>query len=323
MTHKIKARLKWVKLYEETKNAGFVCRRCGISRPTLRKWWRRFQKTGEDGLKELSRRPQNSPNKKVLDKEKAWISELRKRQLGSRRIQSELLRNHAFAVSRATLCKILRQLNVAPLKKSRILRKHRHRYERPTPGERVQIDTCKIAPGLYQYTAVDDCTRISCLALFDRRTAANSVIFLEQIIEEMPFPIQRIQSDRGLEFFAHKFQEKLKAYAIKFRPVKPRSPHLNGKVERSQRTDLEEFYSTVDLKDPELKKKLQDWQDYYNEFRPHGSLNSKTPWERWTELSITTSYRDEVEAAFDESKERLRLQNYRDDLYWQKLKLSL
>ena len=135
----------------------------------------------------------------------------------------------------------------------------------------------KIAPGLYQYTAVDDCTRIRSLALFDRRTAANSLTFLEQMIEEMPFPIQRIQTDRGREFFVYKFQERLKEYAIKFRPIKPRSPHLNGKVERSQRTDLEEFYPTVDLKDPELKKKLQDWQDYYNEFRPHGSLNGKTP----------------------------------------------
>lgn len=280
-------------------------------------------KTGEAGLIDLSHRPHHSPNRKVLDKEIGWISELRKRRLGSRRIQSELLRNYAFSVARATLCKVLRQLNVAPLKKSRILRKHRHRYERPIPGERVQIDTCKIAPGLYQYTAVDDCTRIRCLALFDRRTAANSLAFHEQIIEEMPFPIQWIQTDRGLEFFAYKFQEKLKKYAIKFRPIKPRSTHLNGKVERSQRTDLEEFYPTVDLKDPNLKNKLQDWQDYYNEFRPHGSLNSKTPWERWNELVMKTPYQDEVEAAFDESKERLRLQNYRDDLYWQKLKLSL
>ena len=280
MTHKIKARLEWVKLYAETKNAGFVCRRCGISRPTLRKWWRRFQKAGKAGLEELSRRPHQSPNRKILEKEIGWISSLRKRRLGSRRIQSELLRNYAFPVSRATLCKVLRQMKVEPLQKSRILRKHRHRYERPIPGERVQIDTCKIAPGLYQYTAVDDCTRIRCLALFDRRTAANSLVFLEQIIEEMPFPIQRIQTDRGLEFFAHKFQERLKKYAIKFRPIKPRSPHLNGKVERSQRTDLEEFYPTVDLQDSELHQKLRDWQDYYNEYRPHGSLNSRTPWEK-------------------------------------------
>lgn len=84
------------------------------------------------------------------------VSDLRNQRLGSRRIQSELLRNYGFRISRVTLCKILRQLNVPPLKKSRILRKHRHRYELPIPGERVQMDTCKIAPGLYQYTAIDE-----------------------------------------------------------------------------------------------------------------------------------------------------------------------
>jgi hypothetical protein len=139
----------------------------------------------------------------------------------------------------------------------------------------------------------------------------------------MPFPVQRIQTDRGLEFFALKFQEKLKQYAIKFRPIKPRSPHLNDKVARSQRTDLEEFYPTIDLKDPNLHQKLADWQDYYNEFRPHDSLGNKTPWEKWNELVMKTPYNDEVEAALDEPKKRLRLQNYKDDLYWQKLKLSL
>lgn len=137
MVHKIKARLEWVKLYQEINNAGLVCRRCGISRPTLRKWWRRFQSSGKDGLNELSRRPHNSPKRKIFEKEMNWISELRKRRLGSRRIQSELLRNYAFRISRATLCKILRQLNVTPLRKSRILRKHRHRYERPIPGEQI------------------------------------------------------------------------------------------------------------------------------------------------------------------------------------------
>ena len=50
----------------------------------------------------------------------------------------------------------------------------------------------------------------------------------------------------------------------KFRPIKPRSPHLNGKVERSQQTDLQEFYRTVDLNDPDLNNKLAEWQFYYN-----------------------------------------------------------
>lgn len=63
----------------------------------------------------------------------------------------------------------------------------------------------------------------------------------------MPFPIQRIQTDRGCEFFAEKVQRKLMQLDIKFRPNKPATPHLNGKVERSQKTDKAEFYATVDL----------------------------------------------------------------------------
>ena len=74
------------------------------------------------------------------------------------------------------------------------------------------------------------------------------------------------------------------AYGIKFRPIKPGSPHLNGKVERSQKTDLEEFYSTVELKSSDLEDRLQEWQHYYNWDRPHGALNGKTPIDRWSEL---------------------------------------
>ena len=61
------------------------------------------------------------------------------------------------------------------------------------------------------------------------------MLFLKRVIEEMPFPVQAIQTDRGREFFAYCFQEKLMEYGIKFRPIRPASPHLNGKVERSQR----------------------------------------------------------------------------------------
>jgi transposase InsO family protein len=102
------------------------------------------------------------------------------------------------------------------------------------------------------------------------QSAANSFLFLERAIEEFPFPIQRIQTDRGREFFAYSFQEKLMEYAIKFRPVKPALPHLNGKVERSQRTDLDEFCRTADLKSHDLSQRLEEWQDHYNQYRVHG-----------------------------------------------------
>jgi transposase InsO family protein len=131
------------------------------------------------------------------------------------------------------------------------------------------MDVCKIAPGLYQYTAIDDCTRYKVLRLYSRRTAANTLNFLGVVMDEMPFAFQRIQTDRGGKFFAVKFQERLPEWGIKFRPIKPRSPHLNGKVERCQRTDLDEFYATVDLKDPTLVDQLSQWQHYYNWDRPH------------------------------------------------------
>ena len=252
MDNEIRRRLRWVQLFEELKNGTQVCLRCGISRPTLKKWVERYKALGIAGLVTQSRRPTGSPGVRIAQREREWIAALRGRGLGSRRIQSELKRSHDFDVSRPTIDKVLRTMDPRPRLVRRLVRKGIRRYAKEVPGERVQMDTCKIAPGLYQYTAIDDCTRIRVLALFNRRTAANSLQFLELVIEEFPFPIQRIQTDRGREFFAYCFQEKLMEYGIKFRPIKPASPHLNGKVERSQRTDIEEFYATVDLKAPDL-----------------------------------------------------------------------
>ena len=65
MNKEIRQRLKWIELYEETKNAGLVCRRCGISRPTLRKWLNRYKENGLDGLQDASKRPHTSPNAKI------------------------------------------------------------------------------------------------------------------------------------------------------------------------------------------------------------------------------------------------------------------
>ena len=66
----------------------------------------------------------------------------------------------------------------------------------------------------------------------------------------MPFPLQRVQTDRGGEFFAYEVQDRLRDRRLKFRPIWPRSPHLNGKVERVQRTALEEFWAAANLEDP-------------------------------------------------------------------------
>ena len=318
MQDQIKARLHWVTLYLKTKDAGLVCRRCGVSRPTLRLWVRRYQELGIAGLQTKSSRPQKTPEKKLTDQIEQWILELRQRRLGSRRIQSELRRLHDCSLARRTIDQVLSRHQQPPLKTTRKQRKSVKRYAREVPGERVQLDTFEVAEGIYQYTAIDDCTRMKVVKLYPARSAVNSLDFLEYVIEELPFPVQRIQTDRGTEFFAWDFQQLLMDYAIKFRPIKPRSPHLNGKVERTQKTDWDEFYATVDLASPDLQEKLREWQDYYNHERPHGSLQNRTPWETWWELEAPLN--EEVEAMYDASKERYRAQNYRADLELQKLK---
>ncbi|MGO9138482.1 MAG: IS481 family transposase [Syntrophales bacterium] len=323
MNRAIEARLKWVNLFNETNDAGIVCRRCGVSRPTLRKWVRRYRESGIEGLKDRSKRPNKIPRRKVTSEYENWILDLRRnRKLGARRIQTELKRLHELSLSLSTIHKVLTRNNVQPIKRFR-RKAHTKRYERPIPGDRIQMDTCKIGPRIYQYTAVDDCTRYRVLALCDRRNAANTLSFLEKVIEEMPFSIQRIQTDRGTEFFSTKVQKRFMDYSIKFRPIKPGSPHLNGKVERSQKTDLEEFYNTVDINAQNISDLLQEWQHYYNWERPHGSLNGKTPMDKYFELSQKTPFWDEVENLYDASKERIKESNYYMDLRIRKLKRSV
>ena len=108
---------------------------------------------------------------------------------------------------------------------------------------------------------------------------------------------------------------------IKFRPIKPRSPHLNGKVERAQKIVLDEFFSTVDISSANLVDQLQEWQHFYNWHRGHGSHNGKTPMDRFLEKIHQTPFRDEVEAKYDPAKESIRDQDYRVDLRLRKLRI--
>lgn len=299
------ARLIWVTTYERTKDAGLTCRRCGVSRPTLRKWWRRYQSEGEAGLLDRSRRPRRSPARRVGEAEEERIISLRRsRMLGIKRLRNELLRLDGLHFSLDTIHKVLCRHGLNRLKRPRLVRKTGgKRYARPIPGDRVQMDVCKIASNLYQYTAIDDCSRYQVVAAFPRKSAVSTLAFLDQVVEEMPFSIQRIQTDRGQEFFAYKVQERLRDWRIKFRPIRPRSPHLNGKVERVQKTALEEFWPTTDLEAPDLNDRLAEWQHFYNWERPHDSLDGLAPIDRVCERIHDAPTGEDIEAAYDPSGE--------------------
>jgi transposase-like protein len=119
-----RTRLGWVGLYEQVGNAGLVCRRCGISRPTLRKWWRRYQAEGPAGLEARSHRPHRSPNRKIFAEQEALVLRLRRaRKLGIKMLRNELARRHGLRLALDTVHKVLVRHGGNRLERPRLKRK--------------------------------------------------------------------------------------------------------------------------------------------------------------------------------------------------------
>ena len=124
------------------------------------------------------------------------------------------------------------------------------RYEQPQPGHRLQLDVKfleRIAgtrKRLYQFAAIDDCTRIRVLKIYDACNQTSAIRFVDEVIRRLPFRVLVIQTDNGAEFQS-RFHWLLEAQDIRHVYIRPRTPHLNGKVERSHRVDEQEFYQLL------------------------------------------------------------------------------
>ena len=144
---------------------------------------------------------------------------------------------------------------------------------RPSRESVCGMDTCMLRPGLYLCTAIDDWSRFIATGVYSNSTAANTVRLLDaRVLEEMPMPTQRPQTDRGAEFPAMKVQMRLRELGIKYCPTRPGAPHRNDKVERDQKTILEECCATLDLRYSVLAYRLEDWQFHYKWQRLDSSL---------------------------------------------------
>lgn len=125
------------------------------------------------------------------------------------------------------------------------------------------------------------------LQLYDHNSVKSATAFIDEVRRRLPVAIQRIQTDHGSEFGTD-FTWRLHDLGIAHRPIPRRCPESNGKVERSHRTDEEEFYRRVIFRSPQdLAQKLQAWEHEYNHRRLHLALRGKTPAERLCELRIT------------------------------------
>jgi len=270
-----------------------TCRHFGVSRKTFYKWKKRHAAGGEAALCDRPRTPVRSAQatpREVVSK----ILYLRQHyHFGPRVIAQYVKRFHQVTVAVSTVHRVLCRHGMNRLPKSQKYRAHAKRwkrYEKPQPGHRLQMDVkfLERIPGtkkrLYQFTAIDDCTRIRVLKVFDACTQRNAIRFVDDVLRRLPFRVLVIQTDNGAEFQSA-FHWHVEGQDIRHVYIKPRTPHLNGKVERSHRVDDEEFYQLLDCKgvtdDIHLfNDKLKAWEDYYNYHRPHSALGGQTPYER-------------------------------------------
>lgn len=179
-------------------------------------------------------------------------------------VYDELLDNHGYMRGYSGMRKAAARMKLTgeePPKK--LPRKHDRRFpELKTPGEKVQIDV-KFVPYsclkgaakrderlFYQWTAIDECTRLRFVYGYDEHTPENSCDFFLRLQAAFPFPIQCVQTDNGTEFTYRflkgekpcPFEELLDTLGVAHKLIPPRTPWHNGKVERSHRTDQRYFY---------------------------------------------------------------------------------
>lgn len=285
-------------------NVEAVCGRLGIARMTYYRWWKRFLEEGVAGIEDRSRRPLKCPrqtSKKVVEKIKYY----RKRyHYGPERISDYLRDNHQMIVCCSTIRRIiLREGLILKKYRTKKVNPHKKRYELPWPGQMVQLDI-KYVPErvqgkqLYAFNAIDDCTRWRFARIYDDKSLKSAMDFVLDLIRFAPFEIQVIQTDNDKVFtnrfsaFAkdperHLFTDTLAKKGIRHRLIPPGAKELNGKVERSHRTDDDEFFWKAPYSGASaIKQAYAQWIWEYNHDRSHKSLGKRTPMEKLTEKTL-------------------------------------
>ena len=295
LQHGARRRLAVIRHAQEVShNVQKTCRYYGISRSCYYRWLARYNAEGEAGLRERSRGPHHSPTA-TSDEVVAKILYLRQHyHFGPQKIAMYLARYHDIEVSTSGVWRILKKAGLNRLPRSQRYQPHAKRwkrYEMPQPGHQVQIDVKFVAPiagvtnkRYYQYTAIDDCTRLRILKIFERNNQRSAIQFLDYVCERLPFRVDRVQTDNGAEF-QKEFHWHVLDKGVSHVYIKPRTPRLNGKVERSHRIDKDEFYALlrgVVIDSSKLfNEKIREWEHFYNYDRPHGALSGQTPYERF------------------------------------------
>ena len=279
------------------KQVAETARKYRISRTSIYRWRKKYDGTVES-LYEGSHRPHRHPKQQTEEElqliRRVWSHN---KGLGLVCLHMVLADRHDYKRSLCTLNRSMKSMGIGR-KKQRKKTYHAKPYETPQiAGERVQIDVkfvpseCLVngMPKLYQYTAVDEATRLRYRMIFAEHSSANSVAFIKQVRKRFPFPIRCVQTDNGTEFTLAlicpgkqtEFEQYLKVQHIRHKRIRPATPRHNGKVERVHRMDDERFYPNRTFYSVEdANVQLIRYQRWDNNF-PLLVLGRKSPLQYW------------------------------------------
>ena len=269
----------------------------GISRRCASKWWHRYQELGADGLFDRSSRPRRSPARTPAKVEARICAIRRSEKLGPDRIAGRL-ELPASTVHRVLVRHDLGRLDHMDRQTGREIR----RYERSRPGELVHVDVKKlgrIPKGgghkvrgraasrkgkdrqgrvgyAYIHSAVDDYSRLAYSEVLDDETGITSAAFWRRAdawFRAHGVVVERVLTDNAFNYRGNLFNAALAETQIAHRYCRPYRPQTNGKVERFNRTLLEEWaYVRPYSCERARTRALDRWLHRYNHHRVHTAI---------------------------------------------------
>src|SRR4030042_1240399 len=301
VSREAQTRIKWFDYYHSHGgNARLTCRYFGISPQTFYRWKRPYNPKNLRSGEDRSHRPKRLRQPTYTGQQVEAVLKLRESypRWGKDKIKV-LLEKQSINMSVSMVGRVIHSLKprgirrepqVNPVSSRKRLRRRPYAIRKPKeyqaklPGDIVQVDTLDIRPLpgvlLKHFTAYDVIARWNVLSVSRQATATTTAHFLNDIQTRSPYRIRAIQVDGGSEFESI-FEQECQKRGIKLFVLPPRSPKLNGAVERANRTHTEEFYEITDssFELADLRPKLLEWENICNTFRPTQALSYLTPLE--------------------------------------------
>jgi len=278
-----------------------------VSPTTAQRWAERYRQFGEAGMADRSSRPRTSPRRTPTRTERRIIKVRVLRRWGPARIA------HLLRLVPSTVHRVLTRFGLARLTHldratGRVIR----RYERERPGELVHVDIKKLgnipdggghktlgrqagrktrsrAGYSYIHTAVDDHSRLAYSEIHANERKETATAFwtrAQAFFHSCGITVERVLTDNGACYRSLPWRDALAAAGITHKRTRPYRPQTNGKVERLNRTLLDEWaYARPYRSEQERRDAFPQWLHSYNHHRGHTALNGKPPASRVPNLT--------------------------------------